>query len=243
MSAAAPRYALYYAPDAETALWRFGSSIIGYDAARAADLPVPDLPGFDAESWHALTAEPRRYGFHGTLKAPFRLAADAGAAALETAAADLAKTCHPFSLPPLEAALIGPFVALVPKVPCPQLGDLAETVTLGLDPFRAALTPAEIARRRPERLSARQAGYLAAHGYPYVREEFRFHMTLTGPLPEGVRDHAFNALRDAFAGSGAATPIAVTELCLFVQPAPGERFRLKRRFPLGGDAPRRALKY
>lgn len=234
MSAAAPRYALYYAPDPDTALWRFGSGIIGYDAMRGADLDPLSLPGFDAESWHALTAEPRRYGFHGTLKAPFRLAADAGADALEAAAERLARTCHRFALPPLEVALIGPFVALVPKVPCPQLDDLAETMALGIDALRAPLTPAEIARRRPDRLSARQVAYLEAHGYPYVREEFRFHMTLTGPLPEGITDHAFNALRDAYAASGAAASIAVADICLFVQPAPDRRFELRRRFPLGG---------
>lgn len=227
-----PRYALYYAPDPGSVLWRFGSSVLGYDAVTGTDLPAPDLPGFDAQSWHALTVEPRRYGFHATLKAPFRLAEGYGEADIIAAATVLARTAHPFALPELEVAMLGPFVTLVPAAPCPRLDDLAEAAVIALDPLRAPLTAVEIARRRPEQLSARQVAYLAAHGYPYVRKDFRFHMTLTGALPEDLCAPAFNALRDAYAAL-AHPPETVDRLCLFVQ-RPGEHFRRVMDFPLGG---------
>lgn len=231
----AHRYALYLAPAQESALWRFGSAVLGYDAESGADLPQPEAPGFDAADWHALTAEPRRYGFHGTLKAPFRLADGCRPADLDALLAGFAGGHHPFELPPLEVRAIGPFVALVPSTPAPALMDLARCAALELDRARAPLSPDEVARRRPERLSARQREYLDTYGYPYVLEEFRFHMTLTGPLDELARPRALNALADAFAASGAAAPLAITDVGLYEQAEPGARFRLVRRIPLGPE--------
>ena len=69
-----PRYAVYYAPAADSALWRFGSATLGYDALTGEDLPFAVPPGCDLALWPAFTEEPRRYGFHATLKAPFELA-------------------------------------------------------------------------------------------------------------------------------------------------------------------------
>lgn len=229
-----PRYALYLAPPADGALWRFGASVLGYDAETGAEPRAPDLAGFDAETWREVTAEPRRYGFHGTLKAPFRLAPDKTEADLAAAIAGCARTHHPFELPPLVAKALGPFIALVPPSPVPMLEELARCAVLDVDGVRAPLNPEEIAKRRPDRLSARQRQYLDAYGYPYVLEEFRFHMTLTGPLPEPERGHALNALMDAYAASGADAPVTIQDVGLFVQDSPTARFRLVRRIPLGG---------
>lgn len=233
----APRYALYLAPPAASALWRFGSAVVGYDAESGVQLAPPSIAGFDEPTWHGLTEEPRRYGFHGTLKAPFRLADGIDEAGLDQRVAAFAEDHHPFELPPLVVRNIGPFIALVPAAPVPALEDLARCAVIGLDPLRAPLTPDEIARRRPERLSARQRDYLERYGYPYVCEEFRFHMTLTGPLEAQAQVHAFNALTDAYGASGADTPLAISELALYVQSEPGSRFRLHRRVPLGRPAP------
>src|ERR1700750_803177 len=68
-----PRYALYYVPQQHTELYRFGAQTIGYDAYSGAEVSfAPDVlrahPG-----WSDLTRDPRKYGFHGTLKAPFFL--------------------------------------------------------------------------------------------------------------------------------------------------------------------------
>lgn len=230
---AARRYAVYLAPPADGALWRFGASVLGYDAETGASPLAPDIAGFDAEAWREATAEPRRYGFHGTLKAPFRLAEGVGEGDLEQAVARCAAGHHAFEMPPLEVRAIGAFVALVPAVPAPKLEDLARSAVLELDGLRAPLSAAEIARRRPDRLSARQLGYLEAHGYPYVLDEFRFHMTLTGPLPEPERGHAVNALAAAFAASGAEVPADVADIALYVEEPGARGFRLMQRFALG----------
>ncbi|UJX47585.1 DUF1045 domain-containing protein [Xanthobacter sp. YC-JY1] len=229
---AARRYAVYLAPPADGALWRFGSAVLGYDAETGDAPAAPDIAGFDAEAWHAATAEPRRYGFHGTLKAPFRLADGASEDDLAQLMALSAAGHHAFEMPPLEVRAIGSFVALVPAVPSPKLEDLARSAVLELDGLRAPLSESEIARRKPERLSARQLGYLEAYGYPYVLDEFRFHMTLTGPLPEPERVQALNALTSAFAASGADVPATVTDMALYVEEPGARQFRLVRRFPM-----------
>lgn len=238
MSAPSPahRYALYLAPPAGSALWRFGSAVIGYDAETGAEPAPPAIAGFDPGQWHALTAEPRRYGFHGTLKAPFRLAGGTSEEDLDALVRAFAAEHHPFELPPLVVRAIGTFVALVPPIPVPTLDDIARCAVMELEPARAPLTPDEIARRRPDRLSARQRAYLDQYGYPHVCEDFRFHMTLTGPLQDDVRAHALNALADAYAGSSADAPLRIADVGLYVQAEKGGRFRLARRIPLGAAA-------
>lgn len=227
------RYAVYLAPPADSALWRFGSAVLGYDAETGVAPAPPDIAGFDAEAWQAATEEPRRYGFHGTLKAPFRLADGTSEDDLVQCMSRCAAGHHAFEMPPLEVRAISSFVALVPAVPSPKLEDLARSAVLELDGLRAPLSASEIARRKPDRLSARQLGYLEAYGYPYVLDEFRFHMTLTGPLPETERGHALNALAAAFAASGGDVPAVVGDFALYVQEPGARPFRLARRFPLG----------
>ena len=69
--AADPRFAIYFVPAAASALYRFGASVLGYDCYTGEAIAHPQaLP--EAE-WAKLTAEPTTYGFHATLKAPFRL--------------------------------------------------------------------------------------------------------------------------------------------------------------------------
>ena len=63
------RYAIYYLPPSDSALWRFGCSVIGYDSVSGQQVEHC-LRGFDMQT---LTSEPARYGFHATLKAPFYL--------------------------------------------------------------------------------------------------------------------------------------------------------------------------
>ena len=69
-----PRYAIYYAPAPDSDLDRFGAQLLGYDAFSGEDLPFPDGILQAAPDWHELTRDPRKYGFHATLKAPLSLA-------------------------------------------------------------------------------------------------------------------------------------------------------------------------
>lgn len=223
------RFAVYYAPRAESAIGRFGAAWLGRDLATGAALsppPVADLPRPRAE----LTAAAERYGFHATLKAPFRLAEGATLPGLRGAVAALAAGAAPVRVP-VRLGALGAFVAITPRRRMRELDRIASLCVRRLDGFRAALTAEETARRRPERLTPRQARRLAAWGYPFVFEDFRFHMTLTGPLPPAERAAAAAALRQA-AGPALEDGLAVEDLCLCGEGADG-RFRLLARLPLG----------
>ena len=73
METSTGRYAIYFAPSPASALWRFGSRTIGYDAANGMESAPLAPPGCEDMDWMAATDDPRRYGFHATLKAPFSL--------------------------------------------------------------------------------------------------------------------------------------------------------------------------
>lgn len=172
------RFAVYYLPP-EGELARFGASWLGWDVASGRPVDQPDLAGIEA-----ITDRPRKYGFHATLKPPFRLAHGVTAQALEEAATRMAAQCPPAACDGLMLTRLGRFLALTPEGSTVGVGDIAETCVTTLDRFRAPMEAEELARRRQARLTPRQEDLLTRWGYPYVMEEFRFHMTLTGPLPK-----------------------------------------------------------
>ena len=227
------RYAVYFAPPPADPLWRFGSAVLGYDAASGEQLEHPPLGGIAAADWPALTEEPRVYGFHATLKAPFRLAPGMVRADLIEALADLALRQPPVILEGLAVTALGSFVALTPIGAVDELGALALRVTSELDVVRAPLSEAELAKRLKTPLSERQRAQLERFGYPYVGEDFRFHMTLSGSLPEAARAPVKAAREEAYAQAVPVAPVDIDTLTLFEQSAPGERFRITERIPLG----------
>lgn len=228
------RYAVYFAPAPDTALAAFGRTWLGRDAETGAAVEQPALPGIDATTLHAQTASPRFYGFHGTLKPPFALAPGCEAAGLETTLAAFAATQAPFELAGLRLARLENFLALVPTQPSPLLDRLAADCVRDFDAFRAPPLDADLAKRRANGLTPVQEANLQRWGYPFVFEEFRFHLTLTGPIAEdSLRDH-FAAALAPLAAPFAAAPVRVDALCLFRQPDRATPFRLVRRVPFGG---------
>lgn len=228
------RYAVYFAPEPGSALWQFGSRVIGYDAATGEDQSFLVPEGWTDRDWRDATAEPRRYGFHATLKAPFRLAEGATEAGLAEAFAAFAAGRPAPSPVPLRVELLDTFVALVPAAPSPGIAALEEAVLRAFEPFRAPLSPAERARRRPETLTARQRHALDIWGYPHVLEDFRFHMTLSGRLPSTRAPETRDALARLAAGQTLSGTIPIDRLGLFRQGAGEERFRIVASAPLGG---------
>jgi Protein of unknown function (DUF1045) len=71
----------------------------------------------------------------------------------------------------------------VPRRPTPALAALASHCTTSFDVFRAPMTKKERVRRMASHLSPSQMQNLDRWGYPFVFEDFRFHMTLTVPCP------------------------------------------------------------
>lgn len=223
------RYGVYYAPPAGGGLARFGAAWLGWDAEAGAETAHPDVPGLPRPVAE-LTATPRAYGLHGTLKPPFRLVGEEGA--LMRAVEDLAADAAAFEAPPLALRRLGSFLALTPSADSPALAALGAACVRELDGFRAPPTDAELAKRRANRLSARQEEMLARWGYPYVLDEFRFHLTLTGPLPPRQAEETRAALAP-FLAPLVAAPTPVREVCVFAEAEDG-RFRIVRRFPLAG---------
>lgn len=194
-----PRYAIYYAPAADDVLWRMASAWLGRDAYDGGALTRPQVPGLHDLDLDALTAAPRGYGFHATLKAPFELIADRAEAELLAFAAAFARRQPAFEVPIAPAAL-GRFLAFRLETPSPQMDALAEACVKEFDTFRAPLSDHDLARRRKSQLTPQQDERLTTWGYPYVFNDFRFHMTLTGAIADdAVRARVLAALQEHFA--------------------------------------------
>jgi putative phosphonate metabolism protein len=229
-----PRYAIYYAPAQGSSLDQFGTEMLGYDAWIDATLPFPEDVVERMPDWRELSEDPRKYGFHATLKAPVALADGRTERALLAACADFAGTARAIPVITPVVNSISGFIAVTPERPTSELQQLAADAVRAFDDFRAPLSNDDRARRNPSHLSPRQVEYLDRWGYPYVFEEFRFHMTLTGRLDDVRRESVLAMLRERFAGLG-LTQLAVDRLALFKQTD------AKARFTIIGDWPLRAL--
>jgi hypothetical protein len=219
----AHRHAVYFAPQPEHPLWVAGCSWLGRDATRPDDLSAPVRPH---------VGEPWRYGFHGTLKPPMRLTGSHEE--WQHAVASLAARTRRFSMPALRVDWLGDFIALMPVQPLGgehPLEQLADACVLELERFRATSEPE---RTEHTDLSERQRDHLQRYGYPYVLEDWRFHMTLSDGLTalDAQEQAALKAqARDYFAAA-LFEPLECDSLCLFVEPAPGAPFVLSQRFDL-----------
>lgn len=220
-----PRYAIYFAAGSDSALSRFGAELLGYDAYTGNELAFPADALRVAPDWRDVSADPRKYGFHATLKAPMTLAPGRTEAELAAACAAFAgKARHIPAIRPVVDSISG-FIAVIPAEPVDALQQLAAECVREFDSFRAALSAEDRARRKPEKLSERQRDYLDRWGYPYVMEEFRFHMTLTGRLDTERRGPILEMLRTRFASLHLDT-LTIDRLALFRQDDAKARFRI-----------------
>lgn len=186
------RYAIYFTPG-DGPFAAFGARWLGWDIQTGSTRPHPDIPGLPAPVAR-LTESPRRYGFHATLKPPFRLAENCDVATMQTRIDALASQIAPILLPGLELVALGRFLALVAAPPSSDLNALARTLVRDLDDFRARPRRQDQVARRAPRLTPSQARNLTEWGYPFVMEDFRFHITLTGPLAKPDAASTMSAL-------------------------------------------------
>jgi hypothetical protein len=213
------RYAVYAVPGAD-------------DAAAPEAIRLREA----VEGWYAtdavrdLTVDARRYGFHATLKAPMRLADGRTEAELRAAVEAFAATRAPVVIPAPRPAALGGFRALLPDGDERALTSLAEAVVRELDGFRAPLDEAEQRRRRPEHLTPRERELLERWGYPYVLDEFRFHLTLTDRVPAARAAEIDAALAEHFA-SVAGIDVPLTALAISVEREPRAPFELLSLHP------------
>jgi putative phosphonate metabolism protein len=224
------RVAVYYAPQADDVLSSDAARWLGRDPASGEAVPQPDIAGI-AE----ITAEPRLYGFHATLKPPMRLAPARLWHELVAATAKLADRIAPFDLPGMSVQDVFGFLALRETMPSTPLQALADACVGQLDAFRAPPNEAELMRRRRSGLTAQQDEMLVRWGYPYVFGTWFFHMTLTRRLnPEEKR--VFMPAAKAWFAHAIAVPRRIVDICLFMQPVPGAPFVIRERLALRGRA-------
>ncbi len=215
------RVAVYYAPEADDPLWVRGCTWLGRDPATGAHLAQPDVHNITAD-----TTDPRRYGFHATLKPPMRLTGSLGAFLGDVES--LARSLKPFTLPALAPIKIGHFIALSPTLPSPELQHLADSCVTELDAHRRPEDAAALAKRATGR-SERQLRYLERYGYPFVLEEWRFHMTLSNSTDnDALLPNAEHYFADAL-----RMERQVKHITVFIEPAPSSDFQILQNFRLG----------
>jgi ribose 1,5-bisphosphokinase len=229
------RYAIYFAPEPDSPWNAFGAGWLGRCAQTGRAAPRMDVDGVSPADFAELTRAPTRYGFHATLKAPFRLARGTTPAQLKRSLEELCARQVAFRLPPLTVQRLDRFLALVPSVPERRVDALAAACLTGLDRFRAPPEAEELARRRQASLTLKEERLMHRWGYPYVLDRFRFHFSLTGNL-SGTPPQTAAALQRAASRAIAAlgdAPLRVDAVCLFREAGPGTPFRLAHRAPFG----------
>jgi putative phosphonate metabolism protein len=222
------RFAVFALPPLDSPLRVLGNAWLGRDPDIDEPVPHPVVEGIHHERLQQITHEPRRYGFHGTLKAPFALAPGQESGALRDAVDAFAAARDSFEVR-LEVGSIDGFIALVPAEPSRELDRLAADCVRELDRYRAPLTDEERARRRPERLSEKEREHLERWGYPYVMDAFRFHMTLTGRLDEPEHGRVREVLERMFRPV-LGEPLWVDQVALLTQTHRVAPFRVVDRF-------------
>lgn len=225
------RFAIYYAPSANSPLWDRASAWLGRDPLTN-ELFEGAIAGIERNRLLNLTQSANRYAFHATIKPPMALIDGATVDDLRASLADFAKRQSPFEIGKLTVASLDGFLALIPEAENEALVDFAASVVEEFEPHRAPLSLKDRAARLARGLTPRQEELLDAYGYPYVFDEFRFHMTLTDRLSE--EDHAeVLAAAQAWFAPDLSEPVVFDRLVLYHEPEPASYFRRLEDYRLG----------
>ncbi len=226
-----PRYGIYFSPHPGSLLYELGTRWLGRDAITGESLE-PGLPDhLHQDEWLRVTESPRRYGFHATLKPPFRLAENLQLEDLQTALHDFAAKHDRFEAPALKIGSLGHFLALALSERSAIFSQLAADCVTELDKFRAPATEEERIKRLRDSLSEREREHVMRWGYPYVLDTWKFHMSLTGSLPVSSLPPLEEHLQNRFA-QVLHRPLLVDSVCIFHEPYPGGPFRIVERAQL-----------
>lgn len=214
------RYAIYWMPSSSSLLDEFARRWFG--GADSFDLE-PDLAA-------RAVMTPKRYGFHATVKAPFRPVPGISPQEMN---AELERFCarrRRIVTSPLALERFQHYLALCPSGRRAELEWLASECVVHFDRFRAPLN-GEDHERRKGTLSSREAAHFKQFGYPYIFDLFYFHISLAGPLDSRELDNVSAALRPRL-GTMASEDFILDELCLCGDPGNGRDFEVIGRFPL-----------
>jgi len=220
------RCAVYFMPDPNNDWWHAGSSWLGRCAATSQPMLQPSIDGVSPRDQWALTAKPRRYGWHATLKAPFRIVPGQNLRSVMLALRELGNSLTAFDLPTMKVSTDGGYMALRPQDSNPEIHRIGAACVTGLHSFAAPLSESDLARRRTANLTSVQDHLLQVWGYPYVFDEFSFHLSLTGRLDSLSDDQLIKWHEAAQAHFGNLPVCRFDRLALFVEPERGADFQL-----------------
>lgn len=188
------RYAIYFTPEPGTALAAFGRSWFGR-ANDGATLQAFSDSGFAGTGFAKIPSVPGRYtGLYAQFKAPFSLRDGVGIDAVKQRLIRFAARRKPAETGPLTLAREGRFLVLRPVEPTPLLEWLATQCVAAFEDFAAPLGAAERTAYASPNLSDYQRLLLESFGDPYVLSEYRFYITLTGPLDKTHLERVSQAL-------------------------------------------------
>ena len=216
------RYAIYYIPDLP--LFQIGSDWLGWNSITGQETTL-------SADHRRITDRPRKYGFHATVKPPFSLASKSTQVALQDAFQTFCATVSPATGGTLKISRLGRFLAMTQDVQSNEVTELAASTVSHFDKFRAPQSDQDIAKRRQRRLTPEQDALMLRWGYPYVMQEFKFHMTLTGPLQNDEIDaieHDANTRFREFLGQ----PLKIASLALLGEDSDSGRFHVINKLSL-----------
>ena len=222
------RYAIYYAPSENSELDLFGKCLLGWDPYKGVETTKSDLsklPSFKKFSGLVLT--PKQYGFHGTIKAPFKLKNEYTYNDLENKVREISKQIHSFYFDQLIIKKLGNFIGLIPTNNL-KVNAVSNKFVEELDYLRDELSESEIKKRKPHKLTSNQKQMLFKWGYPYVFDEFKFHLTLTSKLNVVEIDDVLRSLQNILKQVN-LNKISFNNICIFGQKS-DEKFYFVQRF-------------
>jgi hypothetical protein len=220
------RYAIYLAPRPNSDWWHAGSEWLGRCAARDQAMAQSCPPSIAPEKFTHLTAHPRRYGWHATMKAPFVLREGADFNQLKDELALVCEQFHRFELPKLQVTRLDDFLALTPLGDTTEISRVERACVTQLHGLAAPLPPDELLRRRSAGLSLAKDAMLLKWGYPHVLDYFRFHISLTGPLRDCSELQIQSLIHFASEKFNVLPPCQFESLAIFVEPERGADFVL-----------------
>jgi len=227
------RYALYWTPEQESPLAEFGRGWFGHDIEAGETVAERDSRGLGLNRLEQITGIPRRYGFHATLLAPFRLSDGMAVRGLKDRVQRFATQREPVKVGRLQLVRIADFLALAPQNDVFTLEAFHTECAFAFDRFRAPLSDTERARRLAPGLSYSQRLMLAQWGYPYMLADYRFHLTLTGPLDQSESDAIMGKLA-ANLQDICERPLTFKSISLCGDPGAGQPMKVLARIQLEG---------
>lgn len=223
------RYAIYYTPQPGSPLAAFGRSWFGR-ANDGATLQAFSTVGFTGSS-AKISALPGRYtGLHALFLAPFALRDDVTLDEMRARLINFAAHRKTVATGPLTLARHGRYLVLRPVELRPALDWLAAQCVNAFEAFAAEPDePGDEYRH----LSPYQRLLLRSFGHPQVMSEYRFSITLAGPLDATHLERVSQALWPVIEDI-CAEGVSVDGLSLFGDTSGRTPMRLLGRYKLAG---------